>query len=446
MLVAVLALDAADKTVLGVLAPELKRQFAIGNGEIGLLASVFVVVGGIATVPIGVLTDRTRRITLLVVSIGIWSVRDGSCRGCDHLRRAVRRARASLGVLTAACGPPVTSVIGDLFSPDVRGRIISWVKSGELVGAAAGFVVTGVLVSFFSWRSAFVVLGLFGVLAAFRVAGVEEPRRGGEDFAGDAGESGDEPSQIQELVAADGAMPKEDLVLDGDKSDMSLPSALGYVLRVRTLAMVILATAFGEFFFTALQVFGVLLLVEQFDLSVSTAALIIPLVGVAGFVGVLGGGRIGDRLIENGTLTGRILVGEWSYLAVALLFLPVLATSSLAVALPFLALAGVFLMAPIAPLEAARLDVVHPQLRGRAESVRTMARVAAQATAPLAFGLLSDSLAGGGADGMRAAFLAFLPLLGLSSALLVAAAREYPSEVASVEASSIEGPDGAPPG
>ena len=184
----------------------------------------------------------------------------------------------------------------------------------------------------------------------------------------------DEPSKLRELIEEEGAEPKPELVLDGDVADLGLPAAMHYVSRVRTLVMIIAAGVLGEFFFTALQVFGVLFLVDQFDISASTAALLIPAVGVAGFIGVIAGGRFGDWLLERRVVTGRLKVGAWSYLAVAVLFTPVLLTSSLAVALPFLALAGVFLMAPIAPLEAARLDVVHPQLRGRAESARTVAR------------------------------------------------------------------------
>ena len=95
-------------------------------------------------------------------------------------------------------------------------------------------------------------------------------------------------------------------------------------------------------------------------------------------------------------------------------------------------------MAPVAPLEAARIDVVHPQLRGRAESARTVARVVAQAAAPLLFGILSDQLAGGGADGLRAAFLVYLSLLAVSSLLLVLAGARIPSEVASVQESVVE--------
>jgi predicted MFS family arabinose efflux permease len=444
-LAAVLALDAADRSALGVLAPALKSEFHIGNGTIGLLASAFSIVGGLATIPIGVLTDRTRRVTILVVSILIWCVAMGVAAAALTLA-VLFAARSALGILTAAGGPPITSIIGDLVSPDVRGRVIGWVKSGELVGAAAGFVVTGALVSFLSWRSAFVALGLIGLLVAAGFLRIPEPRRGGEDRgAPDSEHDGatelDEPSKLRELIEEEGAEPKPELVLDGDVADLGLPAAMHYVSRVRTLVMIIAAGALGEFFFTALQVFGVLFLVDQFDISASTAALLIPAVGVAGFIGVIAGGRFGDWLLERRVVTGRLKVGAWSYLAVAVLFTPVLLTSSLAVALPFLALAGVFLMAPIAPLEAARLDVVHPQLRGRAESARTVARVVAQAAAPLLFGLLSEVLAGGGADGLRAAFFVFLSLLAVSSLLLVLAGREYPSEVASVQQSVVEEPE-----
>jgi predicted MFS family arabinose efflux permease len=441
-LATVLALDAVDKTTLGALAPALKTQFSIGNGEIGMLASAFSIVGALATIPMGVLTDRARRVTLLVVSIGVWSVAMGAAAAATTFAMLFV-ARSALGVMTAACGPPVTSIVGDLFSPDVRGRVIGIVKSGELVGAAAGFAISGVLVAFFTWRSVFVVLGAIGVLVAFRVARVDEPARGGEGVVEDGTRALDEPSHLRELVEEQDVDAKGELVLDGDAANMGLPAAMAYVMKVRTFVMIIAASASGEFFFSALQVFGVLLLVEQFGISNSTAALLIPAVGIAGFAGVIGGGRLGDVLLQRGVITARLEVGAWSYLLGAMCFVPVLVASSLAVAMPFLVLMGVFLTAPVAPLEAARLDVVHPQLRGRAESARTVARVAAQAAAPLLFGVLSEHLVGGGADGLRLTFLLFLPLLAVSSILLVLARRDYAREVASVQDSTVA-PDASP--
>jgi MFS family permease len=215
------------------------------------------------------------------------------------------------------------------------------------------------------------------------------------------------------------------------------------VFHVRTVVMIVGASALGDVFFTALQVFGVLFLVDQFHITASEASILIPLVGIGGFVGVVAGGRLGDTVLDRGLLTGRLHVGAWSYLAASVVMIPVFVTSSLAVALPFLVLAGALLTAPIAPLEAARLDVVHPRLRGRAESARMIARVAAQAVAPLVFGVMSNTLGGGGARGLQLAFLALLPLLAASSVLLLLATRHYPQEVAAVQESDIEESDDA---
>jgi len=437
-LAAVLALDGADRTALGALAPALMAEFNIGNAAIGLLASAFAIVGALAIVPIGILTDRSRRITILVVCIVVWCAAMGIAAAAWSFA-LLFAARVTLGVLTAAGGPPVTSIVGDLFPADVRGRVLGWVKSGELVGAGAGFLIAGVVVLLTSWRGVFAVLAVLGVVVAVAVSRVPEPRRGGEnDVPGEEERGIDAPTRLHELVEQQDVEPKDELVLDGDPSELPLRPAMEYVFKVKTVVMIIAASALGDVFFTALQVFGVLFLVGQFGISVSEASILIPLVGLGGFVGVLGGGRLGDRLIQRGVLTGRIHLGAWSYLAASLLLAPVFLVSSLAVALPFLVVAGAFLTAPIAPLEAARLDVIHPQLRGRTESARMIARVAAQASAPLLFGVLSSALGATSTEGLQLAFLALLPLLALSSVCLMVAARHYPEEVASVEASQVD--------
>jgi hypothetical protein len=100
-------------------------------------------------------------------------------------------------------------------------------------------------------------------------------------------------------------------------------------------------------------------------------------------------------------------------------------------------LSGAFLTAPIAPHEAARLEVEHPHLRGRTQSARMCSRDSAQAGAPLVFGVLSGALGSSTAQGLQLAFLLLLPLLAASSVCLMIAARYYPSEVAAVEESEV---------
>jgi hypothetical protein len=102
------------------------------------------------------------------------------------------------------------------------------------------------------------------------------------------------------------------------------------------------------------------------------------------------------------------------------------------VALPFIVVAGAGLGAANAPLDAARLDVVHPQLWGRAESARSAVRTGATAAAPLAFGVLADAF------GLRTAFLVALPALVANAVGLWFASRTYAEDVATVAVSLQE--------
>ena len=64
ILAAALALQGADVATLSATADDLQRVFGIGNTAIGLLASVTAFAGALGTIPVGVLTDRTRRTRL----------------------------------------------------------------------------------------------------------------------------------------------------------------------------------------------------------------------------------------------------------------------------------------------------------------------------------------------------------------------------------------------
>src|SRR6185369_17019872 len=58
---------------------------------------------------------------ILVVCIGIWCLAMGVAAAAMSFA-VLFAARITLGVLSAAGGPPVTSLVGDLFPADVRGR------------------------------------------------------------------------------------------------------------------------------------------------------------------------------------------------------------------------------------------------------------------------------------------------------------------------------------
>src|SRR5215831_13705183 len=70
----VLALNGADLATVGAVAPQLESSLHIDVAQIGLLAAASLLVGAIATIPVGLLVDRVARIPLLSASIVLWSI------------------------------------------------------------------------------------------------------------------------------------------------------------------------------------------------------------------------------------------------------------------------------------------------------------------------------------------------------------------------------------
>src|SRR5437588_154277 len=82
------------------------------------------------------------------------------------------------------------------------------------------------------------------------------------------------------------------------------------------------------------------------------------------------------------------------YIGAALLLIPGFVGSSITPAVWFDVLGAALISAANPPIQAARLDVVPAGLWGRAQSALTVVRSLAQAIAPLAFGGVSQLVAG----------------------------------------------------
>ena len=226
--------------------------------------------------------------------------------------------------------------------------------------------------------------------------------------------------------------------------------------------LLILASSAGYFFFAGVRTFAVLFISRRFGLPQAVTTLLVPLVGVGAIVGILTAGRISDWLIRRGRIDARIVVAAVSYLAAAALFLPALLTTSLAIGLPLVMVAGAAIGAPNAPLDAARLDVMPSRLWGRAEAVRTALRTLLESAAPLLFGYLSVELGGAStsigatvdpsgahahqgalstdhAQGLQRAFLVMLIPLAVSGILVWRARKHYPGDV--LAAAEVDPPD-----
>jgi MFS family permease len=305
---------------------------------------------------------------------------------------------------------------------------MAFVDSGQVVGIGVGYVIAGFAIAVLSWRWAFWLLGLPAVVAAVLLWRKEDPPRGGAEHHEDA-ETGAEAGPHVE--------PDPALVLD-DPEGLSIWEAARYVLRVRTNVVVVLAGSVGQFFFAGLSTFAVVYVTGQYRISTAQADLGLPVLGAGALAGMFGGAWLGDRLQRRGQPDARLIVGGVSFFVATGFALPAILTHSLLVAVPAIVAGTAALNAATPTLDAVRLSVIVPPLRGRAEAVRTVVRTGAEGFAPLAFGLLADSLAGGGHSGLRLAFLITLPAVAANGLLTLLARRWYQREVASARASGTQ--------
>ncbi len=469
MLACILALDAADKATLGAVAAQLKPALHIDNVEVGLLVTVTVASSALLTLPFGILVDRFNRRNLLVIGITLWSLAMIWC-GFATSYATMFTARLVLGVVMAIGSPAMASLVGDSFSPGERSRIYGYVLSGELIGVAIGFLISG-NVAALSWRAPFLMLAVLGLVLGWVIARkMPEPRRGGRgrlpveerdpstDPEGTAEHwhpHGDD-IKIRDVVRDHGIEPREGLVLREDPTHMGVWEAVKYILALPSYRMLILASALGYFYFTGLRTFVVVFMRSHFGLSQGLSSTFVVVVGLGAIAGVLLAGLLADRLLAKGRVAARMVVGAGAYfVAVAALF-PGMLLPNLAIAAPFLFITAGGIGGAFPPVDAARLDVMHSRLWGRAEGVRSTIVYLAQAASPPLFGWLSGLLGGAGGAALASAaaqsgggnmdrtFLLMVVVLAGAGVVLLLGARSYPRDVATAAASEQATASGQP--
>ncbi|MGH2409641.1 MAG: MFS transporter, partial [Chloroflexota bacterium] len=284
LLLLVLAVGYAETTLIGALGPTLEQVFHFDNTRLGLLAAASNVVAAIATIPLGVLTDRARRTMLLAICLTIWAAAVGIA-GASVSLAMFFAARLLLGSVAAITGPAVPSLIGDLVPATHRARAFGLVESGQLVGSGLGFILAAVITAFVSFRWCFWLLGVAGALLAVAFWRLPEPRRttAGPPEEGESGDAADSAKEgehgadsgtpVQRLTREAGITPSPSAILREDPMRMSLWAAARYVIRVRTDLIMMASRAVGDFFLAAIGTFGVLFMAKQYGISQEAADL-----------------------------------------------------------------------------------------------------------------------------------------------------------------------------
>lgn len=178
----VYVLNFLDRQLLSILAKPIQDEMGISDGQLGLLGGLyFATFYCVLAIPVGWLADRTNRVRVLAFACALWSAATAAC-GFANTYPQLAAARMAVGVGEAGGVPPSYAIISDYFPSGTRGTALSIFNFGPPIGQALGIAFGASIAAAYSWRSAFIAVGVIGVITALVVwLVVREPKRGGLD-------------------------------------------------------------------------------------------------------------------------------------------------------------------------------------------------------------------------------------------------------------------------
>ncbi|MCC2977529.1 MFS transporter [Sphingomonas sp. PL-96] len=180
MLLLVYSFNFLDRQILSILAMPVKADLRLSDAQLGMLGGLaFAALYCTLAIPLAMLADRTSRSWVITVSLAVWSGFTALCGTAQGFAQMFL-FRVGVGVGEAGGVAPSYALIADTFPPGKRARALAIYGLGIPIGSAVGVLLGGAIAAAVEWRTAFVVMGVAGLLTApvFRLL-VRDPPRGG---------------------------------------------------------------------------------------------------------------------------------------------------------------------------------------------------------------------------------------------------------------------------
>lgn len=379
--------DYMARQVLNAVFPLLKAEWALSDGQLGLLSGVVAIMVGLLTFPLSLLADRWGRVKSLTAMAVLWSLATLLCAVADSYGQMLA-GRLLVGVGEAAYGSVGIAVVVSVFPRRLRATLSAAFMAGGLLGQVLGVGIGGAVAATHGWRMAFLVIALGGLALALLFPLAVGERR------------------IASLSARAGNIPYE--------RKQAFPK-LGSLFAGRTIKCAYAGSGLQLFVAGALPAWLPTYFNRYYELPVggagSLAALFLAVCGV----GMVVCGQVSDRLFSSPEQRVRLAIGYC--LACAVLLSAALALPPGPPQLILLGLA-IFLAAGTAGPAGAMIAGLTPAaIHGTAFATLTLANnFLGLAPGPIVTGWLADRL------GLLGA-LQWLPLASLAAALVFLCAR-----------------------
>ncbi len=178
---------------------ENRLGFKPEDALLGLLATAFMVIYMVGSPIFARLAERKSRWAIVGTGVILWSLASGAT-GLAATFGMLLLTRCFVGIGEAAYGPVAPAMISDIFPVSIRGKVLAWFYVAIPVGSALGYVLGGLVgnsnigdwcarlmgIKLESWRWAFLLVTLPGVILGLRSFFMRDPPRGLADLKREA--------------------------------------------------------------------------------------------------------------------------------------------------------------------------------------------------------------------------------------------------------------------
>lgn len=157
--------DYMSRQVLNAVFPLLKGEWALSDGQLGLLSGIVALMVGLLTFPLSLMADRFGRVRSLALMAMLWSLATLGCAlAQDYPQMFI--ARFMVGVGEAAYGSVGIAVVISVFPKHMRATLASAFMAGGMFGSVLGMALGGAIAAKLGWRWSFAGMSLFGLMLA----------------------------------------------------------------------------------------------------------------------------------------------------------------------------------------------------------------------------------------------------------------------------------------
>ena len=157
--------DYMSRQVLNAVFPLLKSEWALSDGQLGLLSGIVALMVGLLTFPLSLMADRYGRVKSLAIMAMLWSLATLGCALAQDYQQMFI-ARFMVGVGEAAYGSVGIAVVISVFPKHMRATLASAFMAGGMFGSVLGMALGGAIAAKLGWRWSFAGMALFGLVLA----------------------------------------------------------------------------------------------------------------------------------------------------------------------------------------------------------------------------------------------------------------------------------------